>query len=1005
MLVSVCFFLSGAAALILQVLWTRLLGHVFGATALAVSTTLTAFMGGLALGAYLGGKIAPKLKRPLLAFAVLEIAVGIYGLFVPELLDLMPAVQRLMGEGVGESFVGYSLLRFTIVAVILLLPTTAMGATLPILSEGVVKIGRDVASKVGELYAANTFGAVAGALAAGFVLIPTLGIHNTVLLAAAIDVLVAITVLVLWRFSGGGDRWLLSAARAGTPDAVLAFLEPVEVRDVTPRTQKLALVAFALSGAAAMALEVLWTRAVGVVIGASTYAFTLILVTFLFGLSAGAAWMTRRVDRIAYPVRWLAWIQVLVGTLAILGTRLVDRMPHLLHAAARSEDVTMSFIYFANFAISALVMLPATLVLGTVMPLVVRILAPHGADHAGPIVGRAYALNTVGAILGSFAGGFVLLPVFGVQTGLMIAAGLSVAVGLMLALFNPERQRAPIAVAGIALVLILIMPRWDVPSWTAGLFRFYLARSVYSTGWDWSGKLLYHKDGIATTVTIEGSEEGPGISLKVNGKVDASDIGDMPTQILSGLVPVLAHGNPKQVLVIGFGSGVTPGAVLEAPVERLDLVEIEDAVLEASRRFFAHVNHEPFEDPRFHAYVDDGRNFLLTRERIYDIIISEPSNPWMTGASSLFTQDFFRIAQRRLAPDGVFLQWLQLYELSPDNVQTLFATFRSVFPHVVVFTPSPRSNDTLVLGAMKPIELHREVIARALEDPKLRAELARAEVEAPEDFVGLFLVGDARIDQVVRGGKINTDDNALIEFSAPKDLLEYSIKDANIRFLDAIEGERLNEAGPHFPGFDLRLPRGLIPLAERFTKQGRLSDAAMAVARVGSSSVALTAFAQRRIQRVADLLDRYDEVDQEPVVVADEHTKEDLDYAKAVSLMLQGKDRDALAQIDAVKDFEKRSPAHRFLHAYLCYRSERTWDAEYLMEDVLANEAFVKEVPAVLYYAARIQIDRGRYDRAFGFYSRFLDATELAERAMAPNEPDGEVGAPPIDAAHDRAEP
>ncbi|MCC7386825.1 MAG: fused MFS/spermidine synthase [Deltaproteobacteria bacterium] len=977
MLVSVCFFLSGAAALILQVLWTRMLGHVFGATALAVSTTLTAFMGGLALGAHLAGRIAPRLKRPLLTFALLETGVGLYGLLVPSLLALMPAVQRWMGIGLGTHFIAYSLVRFVIVTLILIVPTTAMGATLPILAEGVVKTGKDVASKVGELFAANTFGAVAGAFSAGFVLIPTFGITVTVRIAAAIDLLVAIAVVSLWRIARG-ERLLLAAARLDTPDAVLAMLEPAPAQDVTPRTQRAALLAFALSGGAAMSLEVLWTRAIGVVIGASTHAFTLILCTFLVGLSVGAAWMTRRIDRVTDPVRKLAWVQVAVGVLAMLGTVLVDRMPHLLAAAARSRDVTMSFIYFSNFAIAALVMLPAALALGTVMPLVVRILAPEGADHAGPIVAKAYTLNTLGAIVGSFAGGFVLLPMLGVEHGLALAAAINLAVGALLALARPERVwRAPI-VAAIAGVTLLLLPKWDVPSWTAGMFRFYLPRNVYTAGWEWKGKLLYHRDGIASTVTVEGAEDGDGVSLKVNGKVDASDYGDMPTQILSGLLPILAHPQAERVLVIGFGSGVTSGAVLEAPVKSLDLVEIESAVLEASRQYFAHVNHDPFEDPRFRAIVDDGRNYLLSRDQLYDVIISEPSNPWMSGAASLFTADFFRIARARLAGEGVFLQWLQLYELAPENIQTLFSTFRSVFPYVAVFSPSARSNDTLVLGGNQPIRLDRGRIAAALEDPRLGPELHRAEIYAPEDFLGLFLAGQGEVDELVKDGRINTDDNARIEFAAPRDLLEYAQRDARLRYLERTEGQRLDLGPPHFSGFDFESNLGLLSFAERLTRQGRLDDAKVAIDRIKASSLPLDLVASWRLGRVQEILARFDEADQETVVVADERSKRDPDYALAVQQMLAGDEHAAIRTLDAAKDFEKRGPAQRFLYAYLSYRVERTFDAEWLIQEVLDDEAFVKEVPSVLYYAARIQTDRGRYDRAYSWYVRFLDQSRTA---------------------------
>jgi spermidine synthase len=1005
-LVSVCFFLSGAAALVLQVLWTRMLGHVFGATALAVSTTLTAFMGGLALGAYLGGKWAPKLRRPLLVFAALEVAVGVYGLFVPTFLEVLVPIQRAMGVGLGTSFLGYSLVRFVIVTLILLLPTTAMGATLPILAEGVVKSGRDVASKVGELYSANTFGAVFGAFFAGFVLIPRLGIQTTVYLAAAIDLGVAGLVVALWRF-GQGERYLLAAARLDAPDAAVALFDPVEVVDATPRTARVALVAFALSGAAAMILEVLWTRAVGVIIGASTYAFTLILCTFLVGLSVGAAWMTRRIDRVAEPVRYLARAQVTVGLCAIGGSLFLDKLPLLLQATARSADATIGAVYAVNFGIAALVMLPSALALGTIMPLVVRILAPRGADHAGPIVARAYVLNTLGAIGGSFAGGFVVLPLLGVEHGLELAAGLSLAVGAMLALYTvhvyrptptdveaavlvgeappvetiePRASRLILAAAAVGVVLLVVKPSWNVPAWTAGLFRYYLVKNAYYHGWDWDGRLLFHKDGIATTVTVEGSKEGVGVSLKVNGKVDASDIGDMPTQVLSGLLPIVAHpGDPKQVLIIGFGSGVTPGAVLQAPVDKVDLVEIEQAVLDAALTHFAHVNHRPDTDPRFTPIVDDGRNFLLTHDRRYDVIISEPSNPWMSGASSLFTQDFWRIAQGRLADDGVFLQWLQLYELSAENVEALFATFRSVFPEVVVFSPSPRSNDTLVLGSRRPISLDRAKLARAFADAKLGAELLRAEVSTPEDFVGLLLQGSRDVADIVKAGRINTDDNALIEFGAPLDLLEYADKEARHKILENIDGRRLEVAPAHFRGFDFDDPRTLTTLGERLVRQGRLTDATHAIDRVSTATRSPGARLAARVARVRAIVERFEEPDSEAVVIDLPETRDDEVYARAVSAMLRGHDRDALSIVESIEGFEKQGPAHRFLHAYLCYRNERTLDAEFLLEAVLADEAFVAANPTVLYYAARIQSDRGRYDRAADGFHRFLDAPRPEE--------------------------
>jgi spermidine synthase len=966
--VTLCFFLSGAAALILQVLWTRMLGHVFGATTLAISTTLTAFMGGLALGSHLGGRMAPKLKRPILGFAVLESAVGLYGLLVPGLFSLMPYVQRAIGFETGV--LGYGILRFLVVSVILILPTTAMGATLPLLAEGVVTEDHHMASRTGRLYAANTFGAVVGAFLAGFVLIPKLGISKTVYLAASIDLFVALLVSGLYRL-GGGDALLLRTRSTESPDEALIRLEPVPVVGVTPTTERLSLLVFALSGAAAMALEVLGTRTVGVVIGASTYSFTLILTTFLIGLAGGAAIMSRKIDRIADPVRALAWVETAVGALALAGSVLVDKLPFWVHATARAHNVTTSSVYFTNFAIAAVVTFPSTLALGMVMPIVVRILAPSGKAHAGPIVGRAYAINTIGAIVGSFLAGFVVVPFIGVERGIALASGLSIALGLLLALARRQNIAAIGAIAVAGLAFVIFGPRWNVQAWTAGLFRMYVARHIYADGWAPSGKLVYHKDGIATTVTVERESDGVGVSLKVNGKVDASDIGDMPTQVLSGLLPIVLHDSPKKALVIGYGSGVTSGAVLQSKVESLTLAEIEHAVYEASNANFSHVNHKPWTDPRFRAVIDDGRNFLLTRDDTYDVIISEPSNPWMSGAASLFTQDFFRIAERRLAPGGIFLQWLQLYELAPENIHALIRTFHSVFPNVLVFTPDTNSNDTLLLGTKAPLSVDKARLDRAFADPRLADELKRANVTSPDDLFALFLLGTKEIPQFVGQGRLNTDDDALIEYEAPKDLIEYATKDARLPFVEGIRGKRLEVTPEYFTGYAFDGPM-LADVAHRLVAQGELDDAEAFAKKAGELGA--------DIKRTDRLIETLREKDSQPVVVINNDTKEDPRYARVIMEMTStdrrddaDRDRAALRSFESEKNLDEVSTAHRFLYAYLCYRRDRDVDAEYLIDKVLKDEPFVKANAPVLYYAGRIYWYRGKTRQGVEFLERFVD--------------------------------
>lgn len=973
--VAVAFFVSGAAALVLQVLWTRMLGHALGASALAVATVLTVFMGGQALGSHFGGRYCARVRRPLLGFALLEAGVGLYGLLVPGLLETLPSIQQHWVAALGDGRWGHALLRFFLSSAVLVAPTIAMGATLPFLAQAVVQKDEDMARRTGQLYAANTFGAVSGALLAGFYLIPQLGVDTSVRIAAVMDLAVAGIVGGLAGLGGG--KLLLRFRRAERADELLFELEPIEPEPVSTGEARRVLVAFAFSGGAAMALEVLWTRAVGVVIGASTYAFTLILVTFLVGLAGGAAWMSGRVARLKRPLVVLAWVEIGVGITTLLASTFIDRLPLVLHGVTRDSGLTHVGLYASHFALTALVTLPSTLLLGTVMPLVLAAVAPSRVAAPGEIVGRAYALNTLGAITGSFLGGFVILPTLGVEHGLEACALASVATGLFVLGPRLSRHRGAIGVAAAGLALALLGPGWNVERWTAGLFRFYLARDVYSGGWESSTDIIYHRDGVATTVTVgkyPGRDDGLGVVLKVNGKVDASDVGDMPTQILSGLLPVLLHDAPEDALVIGYGSGVTPGALLQAPIERLWVAEIESGVYEAANRHFAHVNHRPFEDPRAHLMVDDGRNFLLTRDRSYDLIVSEPSNPWMSGAASLFTRDFFEIARSRLKDDGVFLQWLQLYELSATSIHTLVRTFASVFPHVLLFTPDPHSNDTFLVGSSSPIVVDAARVEAWMQNPKVRSELKRARVEEPNDLVGLYFVSEAELPELVRSGPINDDDNAYIEHRAPLDLLEFGMRDAHVPFRDFAKGRRrtLIAEGP-FEGYD-DSPEALVARGRRLLAQGRREDARDHAEAAGTDTPGA--------ERLLALLDRLDGAETETPLVANEETREHEGYYRVAVAIDEGDDREAFARLRHDEDPRwERSPAHRFVKAYLMYRLGFSRAARVAFEELLAAEPDMPERhPAVLYYGARAAADDHRHALAL----RWMEAWLLLEARTEP---------------------
>jgi spermidine synthase len=841
LLVFFCFFFSGASGLLFEVLWTRELGLVFGSTTLAISTVLSVFMGGLALGSFLGGKLCdrrgrseppPFARNPLLTYALVEAGVGLFALAVPALLAYYPQLNAALWRSVGDRYALLSLLRFAATAALLLFPTTLMGATLPLLAEhmtrpaqrkqpdpatpdeagaGTAAPPRSAAQYIGALFAANTAGAVFGTFLSGFVLLPRLGVSLTNYLGAAINLSLA-TAIVLSQLIRRRTRPTAAAAESDSAPPESATVaredEPAVVEAADPAApaavpieypsdaaRRLAVGCYAVSGATAMVYQVLWTRALAIVIGSSVYSFTLILLAFLIGLSGGAALTTRLLPWVRRPVRALAVTHALTLLTALWSFFILPRLPGTFVSILRGSSFTIDGLLATQFVLAALAMAPATLAMGGVMPLTMHVFtlrrkiaadSTAGSPSIGRDVGTAYAWNTLGAITGSFAAGFSVLPELGLQRGL-IACSL-VTAGLAAVLFLSDRGRAAryfaLGCITVAALAAWFLPRWNLTHFSAGLFRISLARQMIFHEDHRQPEMLYYKDGVATTVSVE--RWGKNLALKNNGKVDASNGDDMSTQIMVGLLPLLFHptalDKPPQVAVVGYGSGVTIGAVTQFPIAHADVVELEPAVVEAGDRFFASVSHLPSHDPRVRVIIGDGRNFMTQSDRPYDVIISEPSNPWISGVSNLFTTDYWKLAKSRLADDGVFCQWAQLYELSQPNVKTLLRSFASVFPYSYVFAAEHRSSDVLLIASKRPLALDFARLRRNFADslPTLRAELHRAGVDRAEEVLADLLLVPDEIAAYTAGSPLNTDDNALIEHRAPRDLLGYLRNDLTV---------------------------------------------------------------------------------------------------------------------------------------------------------------------------------------------------------------------------------
>jgi len=785
-MLAAAFVLSGAAGLMYQVVWSRLLVLVFGSTTLAVSTVLSVFMGGLALGAWLAGRWIDRRPRPLMIYAALELGVGLYALFVPWGLDrVLPVYQAVWN---GSSSVGLLLaVRVALIAAILIIPTTLMGATLPVISRAVTSGAVEIAGRVGRFYALNTAGAVAGAWLTGFVLLPTFGVTPTIRIAVACNLAAAAAAWLL------GRRW--AVASTAEPSPVRAVRTEERANEARPRrVRALVFLTLALSGAAALIDEVAWARALGLILGSSVYAFTAMLATFLIGLAGGAVLGVRVARRVAPRLALLGAVQIGV---AIAGLVTVICLSHLPMALVRGADALGALgaraIPLLQFGLSFLVMCLPTVGFGLVFPLALHVVMresghPHRdhSDDVGATVGRIYAVNTVGAIVGAGLAGFVLIPVIGVQGSLLLAIGVSLALGVGLVWADPSvsRRLAARLALGLALagsVAVTMIPSWSATLMSSGMYwnlpryvALYKATGARGLTDELAAvRTVYQREGLTATVVVQ-REAGKGRTLTINGRTESGDA-FMRTQVLIAHWPMWLARSGDRVLVIGMGSGATAGSVLRYPIGRLDVVELEAAILDASH-FFEPENGRPLADPRTRAIAADGRNFLLLSDERYDVIISQPSLPWVAGAATLFTQDFFDIAASRLAPGGVFGQWVTADAMGADQLRSVMAAFASVFPHFLVVEPT--SGDLFLLGSRRPLALDPARVAGALAHPARAGDLGRVLVFGPQDL-SLMVIGDeSTVVPLLAGVVPNTDENLYVEFSGP------------VAFAGAIGGKR-----------------------------------------------------------------------------------------------------------------------------------------------------------------------------------------------------------------------
>jgi spermidine synthase len=743
-LLLLAFFLSGLAALIFELAWTRLVLLTLGTTATAVGVVLGAFMGGMAIGSALSARRVVVERDPVLAFAAIEAFIGAYALASPTLIAAIGAVA-------GQE------LRFVLALVSLLPATIAMGASLPILVRAFAH--ERLAIGLGQLYAANTAGAVVGPLLAVFWFFPSVGLTKTLWVGAGLDFLVAIALPFALR------RTRLAAAAVPSARGVEAENESVASSSVPWPI----LATVAVSGASAMVYEVAWGRTLSMVYGSSIYGVSIMLSTFLLGITIGAVAATRflktRTEDGSDPLLRLAKLLIASATLAFASLIVARSLPFVFLNFYTSLEGAEGTLFVSQFVIATLLMLPCTAALGATLPIATAAL-PEGS--AGGRIARLYSWNLIGSAAGAVTASVLLLANFGIEFSIRGAAILALGLAIVLVARARSFSVATGATAGSAILIILaldpsgerVMKSFGVYSGARTYAKYDATQMRELVA---AHELLFYRDGPTATVSVAQIERFR--LLKINGKTDASNgPGDVATQLLLGHVPFLVT-DAKRVAVIGWGSGMTVGAVLRHPVERVDAFEIEPAVIEASR-FFEPSNGRPLEDERVELILGDARNELRRGDKDYDLIISEPSNPWITGVSNLFTLDFFEIANARLGPDGILCQWFHLYGMSEEATRSLIATFRQVFPHVVAF----KDRDLILIGAKKPLRFSTDRLEAFYRTPSIQESLKLAEMPYPSDVLASMTLDDDGTEAFSENAPLNTDDNMYLELRAPRSL-------------------------------------------------------------------------------------------------------------------------------------------------------------------------------------------------------------------------------------------
>ncbi|MAI78976.1 MAG: hypothetical protein CL917_08550 [Deltaproteobacteria bacterium] len=788
-LLALCFLFSGATSLVLEIVWAKKLSYILGNSLYGSSTVVASFMAGLALGAYLSRLHRFRRSSPIRLYAHLQILIAIGGFLSIPLLDIFEPVFAWIYQEFSQTHSLFLFIRFCAVFVLLMAPVTLMGMTLPVVVEA-IDTGRTGTARFGGLlYGINTLGAFAGTMTAGYLLIPAFGLRGTTQLAALTDIGIALVLLYL---NQNQSRQSASKFQTNIP-------KPSRSRRfrITPMDAVIL-----ISGMTAISLEVVWFRYLVNIFGATTYALTNMMGAYLVSVALGSIFGVGLLRRNTNRLTLLIVMQLGICFVTLFGVFIYNLVPDLYIQAYwwLGGNARFANLIIVQFAAALAVVLPPTLIFGAMFPVFLA-----WSPDKEKAVSRVYVCNTIGGIAGSLLTGFFILPSLGLDQSLRLLVTANMLLALVLIFMMPslwsKRILAQVTVVIAFIGASIAAPHIDTLGLSRGIFMLLGTEQGYEAISNHEGRrILYQEEGVNGTVAVIANEykEG-GLSLRVSGKPVAVTNEDSRRHLLMlGHLPMMFAKTREDVAVIGYGTGSTTGSVLKYPdLGRVDVLELENRVLEADH-YFSLKTGRPLDDKRTRVYPEDGRTFLTYTDRKYDVITSDPISPWIAGASSLYSSDFYMRIVERLKPNGIFCQWLQMGDMSPETYQGVIATVDASFKNVAIFV---HGTDSVILASQQPLTLPWEKLVDFFEVPSISEELASNSINQPVELLNLFMTGPDQVTRYSSSAKNqNNDNNVWLEYQMAKEVespLGPEVLDVTMK---SLAGNRMNEILKTFPG-------------------------------------------------------------------------------------------------------------------------------------------------------------------------------------------------------------